>query len=321
MRFIFRICQRFIFRSHQSGDTDYFTRMNDDLADRLKRAIELRKSNPRAVSVEAEMSPDAVRGILRNPNSSPTVETVRKIAGALEVDPAWLAFNAGEEPSEEPNWISKGLEQPGKSPVALAKLLFKAPAYVKALAAGKAPSPKEIEIVSQYLGVEPPKAEEPSTSETNDNHLPGMVSLKIIGEVAAGVWLDTEADEFVEEEIELPEDPRFPSDKQFVLRVRGTSINKKAPHGALVRCLNLFAAPREPTEGDWVVARRQRGRTYETTVKELRSGPKGMELWPSSTDPKWQESVPLVDGDGSHEETSVVITAFVLDFINPATRF
>lgn len=321
MRFIFRICQRFIFRSHTSADTDYFTRMTDDLADRLKKAIELRKTNPRAVSVEAEMSPDAVRGVLRNPNSSPTIETVRKIAGALEISPEWLAFNVGEGPAEGPNWIAEGLKAPDKSPVALAKLLFKAPAYVKALAAGKTPTPKEAEIIAGYLGVEPPKVEQEPRPGENDNALPQLVRLKIIGEVAAGVWLDTEADEFIEEEIELPEDPRFPNEKQFVLRVRGTSINKKAPHGALVRCLDLFAAPREPAEGDWVVARRQRGRTFETTVKELRTGPQGMELWPSSTDPKWQEPVPLVDGDGSHEETSVVVTAFVLDFINPATRF
>lgn len=295
--------------------------MTDNLADRLKLAIDLRKTNARAVSLEAEMSDSAVRGILRHPDSSPTVETVRKLSDALDLDPAWLAFNSGEPPqATETNWIAQGLQQPGKSAPALAKLLFKAPAYVKALASGKKPNAREAEIIAEYLGVKPPQDETPPAPAAIAL-TPRLVPYKIIGEVAAGVWLDTEADEFVAEEIELPEDPRFPNDKQFVLRVRGTSINRKAPHGALVRCLDLFAAPREPAEGDWVVARRQRGRTFETTVKELRSGPSGMELWPSSTDPKWQDPVPLVDGTINDEEMSVVVIAFVLDFINPATRF
>lgn len=299
-----------------------FPHMADDLAERLRRAIELRKSNPRAVSVGAEMSPDAVRGILRNPDSSPTVETVRKLAGALDVDPAWLAFNAGNEPSEGATWIAEGLQQPGKSVAALGKLLFKAPAYVKALAAGKAPTPKEAEIIASYLGVPVPVVAAHDSANANDNlSTPGLVTMKVVGEVAAGVWLDTEADEFEEEEVELPEDPRFASHEQFVLRVRGTSINKKAPNGALVRCLRLYAAPREPADGDWVVARRQRGRTFETTVKEFRLGQAGPQLWPSSTDPKWQEPVPLMHETDGDDSISVEVIAFVIDFINPATRF
>lgn len=76
--------------------------MTETVADRIEQAIAAAETNPRAVSVAAGMSPDAVRGILRNRDGSPTVETIRKIAMALDVSPEWLAYGLGPGPSDAP---------------------------------------------------------------------------------------------------------------------------------------------------------------------------------------------------------------------------
>lgn len=83
--------------------------MIETVADRILQAIEARETNPRAVSVAAGMSPDAIRGILRNPGSSPTVETIRKIAIALDVSPEWLAYRHGEGPEDSQTGSTVGV--------------------------------------------------------------------------------------------------------------------------------------------------------------------------------------------------------------------
>lgn len=55
----------------------------------------------RSASIAAGMSPDGIRGLLRNPDSSPTIETVRKLARALDVSPEWLGYGIGDGPTGE----------------------------------------------------------------------------------------------------------------------------------------------------------------------------------------------------------------------------
>jgi SOS-response transcriptional repressor LexA len=141
--------------------------------------------------------------------------------------------------------------------------------------------------------------------------------LEIKGEVAAGIWAEVDGDAFEPVTSDIPPDPLFQTKGQFLLKVRGTSINRKASPGSLVRCLDAFAAPREPKEGDWVIVRRQRGDTFETTVKQLRMVDGRPMLFPDSTDERYQEPIPV----GPHDGEEVLVAAFVLDFINPATRF
>ena len=61
-----------------------------------------------------------------------------------------------------------------------------------------------------------------------------------------------------------------------------------------------------------------RNGSAEMTVKRLEILPDGEQrLWPDSTDPAFQTPIMV----GEHEGDEVQITAFVLDFINPATKF
>ncbi|KRE02575.1 hypothetical protein ASE61_14950 [Bosea sp. Root670] len=72
--------------------------MGTTIVDRIERALLASGLTPRAASLAAGMSPDAIRGIMRNPDSSPTVDTAKKLAGALSVSPEWLAYGTGEGP-------------------------------------------------------------------------------------------------------------------------------------------------------------------------------------------------------------------------------
>lgn len=141
--------------------------------------------------------------------------------------------------------------------------------------------------------------------------------VKVAGEVAGGLWRDVTYSDFVEYEIPIVHDPRWAKEALKALVVRGESINRKAQDGDLVLTLSLGYAPRGYEVGDWVVVERQRGDLIETTVKKMgRNDAGNWILLPDSTDPRFQEPMTL-DDEGVD---GVRVTAFVLDFIKPATR-
>lgn len=146
---------------------------------------------------------------------------------------------------------------------------------------------------------------------------PSGARILLIGEAAAGVWREANADAFEPEPVAVAYDGRFPPSALFVLRIRGTSVNRQAPDGSLILCLDIFQAPREPEVGDWVVARRTRNGFAEMTVKQLKMLESGeLVLSPDSTDPNHQEPIRV----GEHDGDEVTIIAFVLDFIRQATK-
>lgn len=71
----------------------------------------------RAISLDAGMSQDAVRGVLRHPTNSPTIETIQKLSKALGKPPEWLAFNIGDDAYQGTvsvpviSWVSAGAFQ------------------------------------------------------------------------------------------------------------------------------------------------------------------------------------------------------------------
>jgi len=217
----------------------------------------------------------------------------------------------------ELRWITDGLAASGKSRKDLAKAMGRSPSMVTNLLNGSRQlKQREVSLIAAFLNVPPPPA--PNIPSPYDDEDPQITRLDVIGEVAAGVWSDPDIDTFDRYQYDVPADPRFPAAKQFLLKVRGPSINRRAAHGSLVKCLDVFGAPRAPRDGDWVVARRMRNGTAETTVKRLKVEPDGRQLLcPDSTDPQFQTPFEV----GSHDGDEVEITAFVLDFINPATRF
>lgn len=136
----------------------------------------------------------------------------------------------------------------------------------------------------------------------------------IRGNVAAGVWI--EHDDATQMTDELPiVGGRWRSLEQCAYRVHGPSMDlARIYDGDYVIAVPYFDARREPANGDVVVVERKRGGLTERTVKQLAIVGNKYELWPRSSDARFQTPVPIdkhgeaVEDDG----TTVEITGLVV---------
>ena len=95
MRHIFRMCQGNMFRSQEVMLADRIPRMPSDIRERIQMRLDALEISPRAASIASGMSADAIRSIFRNPENSPTLETIEKLAVGLKTTADWLAFGTG----------------------------------------------------------------------------------------------------------------------------------------------------------------------------------------------------------------------------------
>lgn len=120
---------------------------------------------------------------------------------------------------------------------------------------------------------------------------PGRVWMPVTGAVAAGVWL---------EQIEWPHEDQYdvlvypdpdPAIEQFVLEMRGYSMDKTIPPGSILECTRVAFGKIEPSVGDLVIVERQAHDLTEMTCKRLAKGPDGWELHCESTKPEFQDVI------------------------------
>lgn len=88
-----------------------------------------------------------------------------------------------------------------------------------------------------------------------------------------------------------PQDPRFPAEAQFDLVVEGSSLDKLARQGDLIRCLDVDLAEVEISDGDIVVIERRRGDDIELLGKRAIKQGDDLELCSESTRDFWREPV------------------------------
>lgn len=146
--------------------------------------------------------------------------------------------------------------------------------------------------------------------------------LRVVGTVEAGVW--READSAIEErEVVAPKDQRFFRSRQYLLEVRGDSMNAAKPTpltpGSLIRCVDIRDGEVTLKTGQVVVVERRRDNNYliETTVKRLTVYPDRYELHPESTNPIHQPYVIKNDGRGQDRtviEVIAIVTGVLSEF-------
>lgn len=125
-----------------------------------------------------------------------------------------------------------------------------------------------------------------------------ILFLDVRGEVRSGAWLEMHDSQDVKfKQIPVPANPKYSRAPQYALAVVGTSMNRVVKEGEYVIVASWDELGREARDGDLVVVRRERSMTYEVTLKRVREGLDGLELWPESDDPRWQEPLTLSDGD------------------------
>lgn len=143
-------------------------------------------------------------------------------------------------------------------------------------------------------------------------YVPMDRKIPIVGEVAAGVWLEAGGHEQNQEEfILLPDSINLKMDGIFALRVRGESMNILYKDGEIILCEHFNPMVQMPPVGKRVIVhRRSKHGTYEATVKELRRDNAGVYwLWPRSDNPAFQQPIkyePQGDGDNDIEIVGIV---------------
>lgn len=150
-------------------------------------------------------------------------------------------------------------------------------------------------------------------------HFESVAQIPVRGSTAAGRWLEFDD---TEQDCLSPiyaVAGRFPMEDQFAFKVSGPSMDKaRIFDGDYVVCVPYWIARAAPTPGDLVVVERRRGTMFERTLKELQMTETEFELWPRSTDARFQQPIrikrnhDLAEADGTTVEiVALVIASYV----------
>jgi hypothetical protein len=231
-------------------------------------------------------------------------------------------------------WLKDRIKQIGKTQMGLGKVLGLPRSRISEMITGERKiSAAEVPTVASYLEwpVERVLAHLSDRAALPLNLDPApqrMGSIRVIGEVAAGVFKDTlqyePADQF---EMEIPTDPRYARYRKQGLMVSGPSMNLIYPEGSvvvIVSVIDLADEGYEPRTGQRVVVQRTNEvGQVEATVKELQIDAEGHAwLWPRSDHPQFQQpwKVPATwEGSGEFDEhtDNLRITALVVGSYRP----
>lgn len=145
--------------------------------------------------------------------------------------------------------------------------------------------------------------------------------LEVRYRVQAGHWIEVDGGDFVAPEggpYPVAPDPRYASWRQWLEEVVGDSMDRKIPPGAFVHVVDAIDMGYAAKDGDLVVVERRRGGGLlrERTVKQIVIAGERIELWPRSSNPRWQS--PLLPTEGAAgEDIEVEIVGLVVGFYSP----
>jgi hypothetical protein len=144
--------------------------------------------------------------------------------------------------------------------------------------------------------------------------------LPVLGEVAAGNWMEPEELDEPRGNLFVPPDPRYPLRYQRVYVVKGRSVERTASEGQALICVATGnGSPIEPQNGDLVIAERIRaqGGLIERTAKRLRLTRSVQELVPEYLDEKLNEPIALAPPGTAADDIEVRIAAVVVSVYRP----
>lgn len=174
-------------------------------------------------------------------------------------------------------------------------------------------SSRTIAKLADAAGVSPPDIATVKQARVTPRLLP------VRYRVQAGLWyeVDSASQSFLGEHPVAP-DPRFDQHPQWLEEVVGDSINLKISEGAFAHVIDAISMGYAARAGDLVVVERRLrgGQIKERTIKQVAIGPGGeTELWPRSSNPKW--NTPTLIANGDEEEMEVEIVGLVVGAYQP----
>lgn len=141
------------------------------------------------------------------------------------------------------------------------------------------------------------------------------VGLKVVGEVAAGLWREGSV-HFERYTQPVAPHPDYPAYAQRLYRVSGSSINLVAKDSEYLHTVDVEATGIRPEHGDLVIVRREQHGLAEYTAKQMVWQDGRWFLKPESSDPDWQMMLPI-EGDGA---TVIQVTDVVIAKWSPISR-
>lgn len=141
--------------------------------------------------------------------------------------------------------------------------------------------------------------------------------LPVLEPIRAGNWLEMDGLVQVAAAKRFPvaRDPRYRHAEQWLRPVSGDSMNKRGIlEGDMVHVVSIAGSGHTPETGEIVEVQRIRfeGAEREITLKEIEVTPRGVVLWPRSTNERYQKPIDLRDGVKRDEHISVDVTGFVV---------
>lgn len=206
------------------------------------------------------------------------------------------------------------IDERGMTPRAVSRALGDNPYLIRDILSGRSRNPRAdtIKRIADYLGVTMSHLTDGSPPLANQEEKPLITPrvLVVRYRVQAGYWL--EADAFAEPAVRtypVSPDTRFADHiPQWLEEVVGDSVDRKIPEGGFAHVIDAIELGYAPRHGDFVVVerRRQQGALRERSIKQVRITAGGrVELWPYSTNPRWNQPLTLSDSDAS-TETEIV---------------
>lgn len=142
--------------------------------------------------------------------------------------------------------------------------------------------------------------------------------IPVLGDVAAGQWLEAETfagfhEESPHESIPFPEIVLTDWTGIYALKVKGNSIDKIAPDGSFLICRSIAESGAAVEDDDLVVVERRRKQEgmYEVTVKRVKRTKTGFSLLPESNDPKYKP-ISYATRGSKDDDVEIRITAHVV---------
>lgn len=213
--------------------------------------------------------------------------------------------------------IAASLREQAMTQAGLAKAAGLPRDAVRDILVGRSRNPRAdtIDALAKALGVSPSFLISGDASEgAGAPESERQQMLPVRHEVAAGRWLavDDQREEPFSYETAL-RIKGYEAIPQWLERVRGDSMNRRIPDGALVHVLDAIAVRYEPRHGDLVIVVRSRaqGAFQERSLKEVTLTPRGVELWPRSFNPQWDKPLHLMQDVREGDDVEVTIVAVV----------
>ena len=160
----------------------------------------------------------------------------------------------------------------------------------------------------------------PIMGSANQSPIANPNFLTVRYRTGAGVWQEVGDVQAFDGVYPVTEDPAYSGFPQWLERVVGDSMDLEYPDGTFVHVVDAAATGYAPRPGDQVILVRYRhdGQEVERTVKEVTRKGRGLEFWPRSTNPRWNEPVVLHgDGDQVADLHRVEIAGLVLGSYRP----